>query len=59
MVLINLMHFIASPYIMIYNALCKINENLEAVAQTLFLKKRHIIKDIMIPMCKSSFFEKD
>ena len=57
LVMVNLIHFISSPYLMIYNSLSKINENLEAVAHTLGVKRIHMIKDVFIPMCKNTIFE--
>ena len=57
LVMVNLVHFISSPYLMIYNSLSKINENLEAVAQTMGINRVHMIKDVFLPMCKSTLFE--
>lgn len=57
LVMVNLVHFISSPYLMIYNSLSKINENLEAVAQTLAINRVHMLKDVFIPMCKNTIFE--
>ena len=55
--IVNLVHFIASPYLIIYNSLLKINENLEAVASTMGIGRFHMIKDILVPMCKNSLYE--
>lgn len=57
LVMVNLVHFIASPYLMIYNSLSKINENLEAVAQTLAINRAHMLKDVFVPICKNTIFE--
>lgn len=57
LVMVNLVHFISAPYLMIYNSLSKINENLEAVAQTLAINRMYMLKDIFIPMCKNTIFE--
>lgn len=57
LVMVNLVHFIASPYLMIYNSLSKVNENLEAVAFTLGINRIHMIKDVFLPMCKNTLFE--
>ena len=35
LVMVNIVHFIASPYLMMYNSLAKINENLEEVEKRL------------------------
>lgn len=57
LIMVNLVHFISSPYLMIYNSLSKINENLEAVAQTMGISRINMIKDVFIPMCKNTLFE--
>lgn len=48
-VLVNSIHFFASPYLMMYNTLRKLNPNLEAVGSTLGIGKLRIIKDVIIP----------
>lgn len=57
LIFVNVIHFISSPYLMIYNSLSKINENIEAVALTLGIKRLYAIRDIFIPMCKQTFYE--
>lgn len=57
LVMVNLVHFISSPYLMIYNSLSKINENLESVAQTMGISRVHMILDVFLPMCKNTLFE--
>lgn len=57
LVMVNLVHFISSPYLMIYNSLSKINENLESVATTLGINRLHMIKDVFVPACKNTIFE--
>ncbi len=57
LILVNLIHFIASPYLMMYNSLSKINRNLEAVAQTLRISRFHIIKDVLLPQCKGTLLK--
>lgn len=57
LVMVNLVHFISSPYLMIYNSLSKINENLESVAETMGINRVHMIKDVFLPMCKNTLFE--
>ena len=42
---------------MVYNSLSKINENLEAVAQTMGISRVNMIKDVFIPMCKNTLLE--
>lgn len=57
LVMVNIIHFIASPYLMMYNSLSKINENLEGVAQTMGIDRMHMIKDVFIPQCKGTLIE--
>lgn len=57
LILANLVHFFASPYLMIYNSLSKINENLEAVGQTLGVGRGAIIRDVLIPQTRSTLGE--
>ena len=57
LIMVNLVHFISSPYLMIYNSLSKINENLEDVAQIMCIDRAHLIKDVFIPMCKNTLLE--
>ena len=56
-VLVNSVHFFASPYLMMYNTLNKVNRNLEAVGATLGVSKLHIILDVIIPKVKYTLFE--
>ena len=57
LVLVNLIHFISSPYLMIFNSLNKINGNLESVAQTLRIGRFYMIRDIILPQCKHTLLE--
>jgi len=57
LILVNIIHFIASPYLMAYNALQKINPNYEAVAKTCNISSFRIIKDVIIPCTKKTIRE--
>ena len=57
LVLVNIIHFISSPYLMMYNSLTKINGNLEGVAQTMGIRRLYIIRDVFLPQCKSTLVE--
>lgn len=57
LVLVNLVHFISSPYLMMYNSLSKINGNLESVAQTLRIGRFHMIRDIILPQVQYTLAE--
>lgn len=57
LVMVNLIHFFSSPYLMIYNSLSKMNENLEAVGHTLGVSRSHMIVDVFIPQSKGTLLE--
>lgn len=57
LVLANLMHFFASPYLLIYNCLSKVNEHLEDVGTTLGISRIKIIFGVILPQCKSTILE--
>lgn len=57
LVLVNIIHFIATPYLMAYNALQKINPNYELVAKTCNINIFRIIKDVIIPCTKKTIRE--
>ncbi len=57
LILVNMVHFIASPYLMIYNSLSKINENLENVGHTMGIDRFHMIKDVILPICGETLVE--
>lgn len=56
-VFVNSIHFFASPYLMMYNALNKVNPNLEAVGASLGVSRIRIIIDVIIPKVKYSLYE--
>lgn len=57
LILVNIVHFISSPYLMMYNSLSKLNENIEGVAHTMGIGRLHIIKDVFVPQCKTTLLE--
>lgn len=57
LVMVNLIHFIASPYLMMYNSLSKLNENLEDVGHTMDISRARMIRDVFIPQCKGTLVE--
>ena len=57
MIMANMAHFIASPYLMMYNSFGKMNENLEAVGQTLGVSRVRMMKDVFIPQNISTLAE--
>jgi len=57
LILVNIMHFFSSPYLMAYNSISKINLNLESVAQTLGISKTLLVRDVLLPQMKSTILE--
>jgi iron(III) transport system permease protein len=57
LILVNTTHFMASPYLMAYNSLGKLNENLEDVGRTLGVGRFHIVRDVLIPQTKMTILE--
>lgn len=57
LILVNIIHFIASPYLMAYNALLKVNSNFEVVAKTCNISMFRIIIDVIIPCTKKTIRE--
>ena len=57
LILVNIMHFFASPYLMMYNTFGKLNQNLEAVGATLGISRGRIILDVLIPQSKATIAE--
>ena len=57
LIMVNTTHFISSPYLMMYNSFGKLNENLEAVGETLGIGRLRMIKDVFIPQSASTMCE--
>ena len=57
LIMVNTIHFISSPYMMIYNTLSKLNSNLENVGQSLGISRIRIIKDVIIPQTVPTILE--
>lgn len=57
LVLVNIIHFLASPYLMAYNALKKVNPNYEVVAKTCNISIFRIILDVIVPCTKKTLRE--
>ncbi|MBR3611440.1 MAG: ABC transporter permease subunit [Oscillospiraceae bacterium] len=51
LVMVNMVHFFSSPYLMMHTSFSKVNENLESVASTLGIGKMRLLKDVLIPKC--------
>ena len=57
LVMVNIVHFFSSPYLLAYNSLSKFNSNLEDVAQTLGISKMHMLFSVYIPSTMSTIVE--
>jgi iron(III) transport system permease protein len=57
LILVNIIHFLASPYLMAYNSLGKLNGNLEDVGLTLGINRFFIVRDSLIPQTKLTIIE--
>ncbi len=49
LVMVNMAHFLSSPYLMMYNSFGKMNENLEAVGSTLGIGRLRMLGRIFLP----------
>lgn len=57
LILVNIIHFIGSPYLMIKNAMIKIDENYEIIGSTLGVSRFKIFKDVILPSTKITIIE--
>lgn len=57
LILVNIIHFMASPYLMAYNALQKVNPNYEVVAKTCNIPIYKIVIDVIVPCTKKTIRE--
>ena len=57
LIMVNCVHFLASPYLMIYNAMGKIHENIEDVGSILGIPRMKIIFRVIIPQTKYTLIE--
>ena len=56
-VLVNSIHFFASPYLMMHNTMEKLNPNLESVGASLGVSRIHIILDVILPKVRLTVYE--
>ncbi len=57
LILVNTVHFFASPYLMAYNSLNKFNRNLEDVSDTLGISRMHMLLDVYLPCTQKTIIE--
>ena len=57
LVIVNIVHFFSSPYLLAYNSLSKFNPNLEDVADSLGISRLRMLLDVYIPCTRSTIVE--
>lgn len=57
LVLVNMTHFFANPYLMAYNSLQQFHFNLEDISTTLGISKLRMLKDVYIPCTRTTIIE--
>lgn len=57
LVVVNIFHFLGSPYLLAKNCLSKINSDYEVIGETLGISKGKIIKNVLIPNSVSTLVE--
>ena len=57
LVIVNAVHFFASPYLMMYTSFSKLNDNLESVAATLGIGRLRLLWDVLLPRCRQTVAE--
>ena len=57
LVLVNIVHFFSSPYLLAYNSLTKFNPNLEDVADSLGISRLRMLLDVYIPCTRATIVE--
>lgn len=57
LVLVNIIHFFSSPYLLAKNALMKLNRNYEDVGATLGVSRLRVFANVLLPNTLSTIFE--
>lgn len=57
LIVVNTIHFFASPYLMIYNVFGKMNADIENTAFILGISRYKVIKDVIVPQVKGTLYE--
>ncbi|MGX8832879.1 ABC transporter permease subunit [Amedibacillus sp. YH-ame6] len=57
LILVNTIHFFASPYLVAYNSLSKFNENLEDISVSMGISKIRMLLDVYVPCTKETIIE--
>ena len=57
LIVVNIFHFLGSPYLLAKNCLSKINSDYEVIGETLGISKGQIIRKVLIPGSASTLIE--
>ena len=57
LVIVNIIHFFSSPYLLAYNSLSKFNPNLEDVAQSLGISRLRMLCNVYVPCTLPTILE--
>ena len=57
LVLVNIVHFFSSPYLLAYNSLSKFNPNLEDVADSLGISRLRLLWNVYVPCTRATSVE--
>lgn len=57
LILVNITHFFANPYLLAYNSLHQFHMNLEDVSQSMGISKVRMLKDVYIPCTQATIIE--
>lgn len=57
LIVVNIFHFLGSPYLLAKNCLSKINSDYEVIGETLGISKGRIIRKVLIPNSASTLIE--
>lgn len=57
LIIVNSVHFFASPYLMCYNSLSKLGGELEAVGETLGIGRLRMVRDVILPQSLGTLVE--
>lgn len=57
LIMVNITHFFASPYLLAYNSLANFNVNLEDISATMGISKLKMLKDVYIPCTSQTIVE--
>ena len=57
LILVNMIHFFASPYLLAYNSLSMFNDKLEDVADVMAISRFKMVRDVFVPCTMDTIIE--